>query len=97
MPSTRACSKCGEEKLATLQYFYKQKINASGELLLKGKYKICCRPSKEKEQQYAKNYYEKNKEKVNAKNMRNYFKKKHKVKVLRICKKEGFRIFGQLQ
>lgn len=79
MSSTKTCSKCGVEHPATLQFFYKHKINGSGKLLLKGRCKTCCRPSKEKEREHAKNYYEKNREKVNARNMRNYLKKKHNI------------------
>ena len=62
--TAKQCSKCGEVKPATLHYFYKKTINSFGDLLLMGRCKPCCKPSKEKDREYCKTYYQKNKETI---------------------------------
>jgi len=54
----KTCSKCENEFEATQKYFYKEKINSYGDILLKGRCKKCCRPSKEKARENSKIYYD---------------------------------------
>ena len=78
----KTCSKCGVEKPATLKYFYKHRVNTFGVILLKGRCKDCCRPSKEKERQLSKQYYERNKEEITKKRRKKYALKKQGIQIL---------------
>jgi hypothetical protein len=73
MEKLKKCSVCGEEKLATNEYFHNYARSKDG---LKSMCKECMKEYNKKNHAQ---YYEKNKEKVNTKNMENYFKKHPKV------------------
>lgn len=75
----RTCSKCNEKKPGTSEFFYKTKVNASGEVLLKGRCKPCCKPAPEVKRAEAKRYYQRNRESILKKNMVKYVKERHGI------------------
>lgn len=79
---TKTCSKCDKIFPATLEHFYKEKVNSYGELLLKGRCKKCCRPPKEKERENSKIYYDKHSRDICKKKTKNYALKKHGIQIL---------------
>jgi hypothetical protein len=75
----RTCSKCNKDFPPTVEFFYKSKVNGSGEQLLKGRCKLCCRQNKEQRTKDAKNYYERHKETILKKNMVKYIQNRHGI------------------
>ena len=73
---SKMCSKCGESK--PIEAFYKRKRSSDG---LYGKCKTC-------KIEYQKEYYAKNKEKVNACRIKRYAENKEKMKEYRIKNRE---------
>ena len=93
MNSTKRCTKCQEEKPATLEFFYKR---GRGDALrsdckkCNGAYSKKVREEnieqylekeaesrqRRRENGYAQEYYQKNKEHINARNQRNYYENK---------------------
>lgn len=67
---TKICSKCGEEKPATTEYFGKAKRNKDG---LRGQCKDCMK-------EYRKQYYKKNKEEEKESHKQYYKENKEKIK-----------------
>ncbi len=80
----RVCTKCGEEKPATKEFFYKRE---GGRLGLRADCKVCCcsrvrryhKENKETIAAKAKRYYEKNREKHNAHSKR--YREEHPEKI----------------
>lgn len=75
---TKFCTKCGVEKPANLEHFYKEKRNKSG---LYAHCKICSR-------QISKQYTEKNKEKINDRNKKYEEKRRRYAEQYRKTNKE---------
>ena len=69
----KECTKCGEEKPATTEYFnfstYKRK---SGDRGLRGACKCCDKENKEVAKERSRKYYKENKEKCDARNKKYY-------------------------
>ena len=63
--NTKICTKCGEEKAATTEFFFKQKRGKYG---VRGECKSCRKmyleQNKQRKRQYDKQYHENNKEKI---------------------------------
>jgi hypothetical protein len=78
--NTKICTKCGEEKLATLEFFYKQKRGKYG---VRGECKSCVKiyeqQNKQRKRQYDKQYHENNKEKRSKIKKRYYRKNKEQI------------------
>ena len=79
MSRTRKCSKCENIFPATLEHFYKERVNASGRVLLKGICKKCKKITyscpKETRKAISRRYYARNKEKISEKARIRYAKK----------------------
>ena len=81
--SKKTCSKCTSIFPATTEYFYKEKINTFGDILLKGKCKKCCKCSKENSRKYNKTFYDKNSEAICKTKMQKYILQKHGIQILK--------------
>lgn len=65
----KTCTKCNQDKPATLEYFYKHKINSFGDVLLKGHCKTCNKnvvvaKSAESNRRNASTFYHKHRETI---------------------------------
>ena len=72
-------SKCEKLFEATTEYFYKGSINSFGEVLLKGRCKVCCRPSLQKGRESSKIFYDRHREAICLSKMKKNILKKQGV------------------